>query len=393
MKKFFLCTLSFVALSLIMAACGGNEPESHLKNFKVELANITENSVDLKVTSEDEEIYYFDFDLLTAELFAKMSREDLEKRLQEAHKSDKFPFALCHDQQPWKYDNLEAGTNYVLYVMQVGEGYTIVDDVEWITFKTAGTAETTPEGAIKGKFSVGENKKVQFSQGNLQYQASTETWRFALHQWDFAGDADKDGWIDLFGWGTGDDPTKNTGKEEDFADFTDWGDNAISNGGNTAKLWRTLKMDEWVYLFFKRTDAAHLFGMGTVNGVNGVILLPDNWSGEKFTDTENGLTDEDGDYGECYYNSKGTYVAFNHSYEGEAWSAMEKAGAVFFPAAGFRSTTKYYFIGTQGMYWSKTPHEKADQRYNFGFSEKYLWPQTYGRCKSGLSVRLVHDVK
>ena len=39
--------------------------------------------------------------------------------------------------------------------------------------------DTVPEGVINGLFSVSSTKKVYFSQGNLQYQASTNTWRFA----------------------------------------------------------------------------------------------------------------------------------------------------------------------------------------------------------------------
>ncbi len=82
-------------------------------------------------------------------------------------------------------------------------------------------AASVPEGAINGKFSVASGKQVYFSKGNLQYQASSNTWRFAEHQYDFVGDdtngnvsvgSDKcnnalisssyTGWIDLFGWGT-----------------------------------------------------------------------------------------------------------------------------------------------------------------------------------------------
>ena len=37
------------------------------------------------------------------------------------------------------------------------------------------------EGSLSGVFSVGNGKQVRFSQGNLQYQASTDTWRFAEH--------------------------------------------------------------------------------------------------------------------------------------------------------------------------------------------------------------------
>ena len=50
------------------------------------------------------------------------------------------------------------------------------------------------EGALPGLFSVSDNKKVSFSKGNLQYQASTNTWRFAEQQYLYG---------DLFGWGTG----------------------------------------------------------------------------------------------------------------------------------------------------------------------------------------------
>lgn len=76
-------------------------------------------------------------------------------------------------------------------------------------------------GALPGEFSVSDTKKVRFSQGNLQYRASTQTWRFATNQYDFVGNNSGgnvyengikctnaligdsySGWIDLFGWGT-----------------------------------------------------------------------------------------------------------------------------------------------------------------------------------------------
>jgi len=43
------------------------------------------------------------------------------------------------------------------------------------------------DGALDGVFSVAPNKKVVFSQGNMQYQASTKKWRFAEHQYDYIG--------------------------------------------------------------------------------------------------------------------------------------------------------------------------------------------------------------
>ena len=117
-------------------------------------------------------------------------------------------------------------------------------------------------GAINGVFSVSSSKKVNFSQGNLQYQASTRTWRFAEHQWDITGSENSkisenySGWIDLFGWGTsgynGKNPwmtsTESTNYGNGYNDIAgtnyDWGVyNTISNGGG--KRWRTLTGDEW----------------------------------------------------------------------------------------------------------------------------------------------------
>ena len=100
------------------------------------------------------------------------------------------------------------------------------------------------EGTLSGLFSVSVSKQVHFSQGNLQYQASSNTWRFAEHQHDCIGDANENmspnysGWIDLFVWGTGErEPTLMLAN---YGTFKDWGVNAISNGGNQANNgWRT----------------------------------------------------------------------------------------------------------------------------------------------------------
>ena len=55
------------------------------------------------------------------------------------------------------------------------------------TTEHATGASLLPEGAIDGFVSIGENKRVVFSQGNLQYQASTDSWRFADEQYTLIG--------------------------------------------------------------------------------------------------------------------------------------------------------------------------------------------------------------
>lgn len=252
-------------------------------------------------------------------------------------------------------------------------------------------------GALSGKFSVSPTTQVQFSQGNLQYRASTQTWRFAENQYDVLGynniniSSTYDGWIDLFGWGTGNNPTNTSTDNNDYSTFSDWGVNAISNGGNKANLWRTLTKDEWVYLFQTRANAAFLFGLGNVNGINGTIILPDNWSipqGATFTPSINqGLKDK-GDY----YSSNNREVNnfLDNTYTAEQWSIIESAGAVFLPCGAMREggTDVKYEGGRFGKYWSSTPDYEM-RAYDLGFNTYSLEPQNYTGRKCGVSVRLV----
>ena len=269
----------------------------------------------------------------------------------------------------------------------------------------ASIAVMATEGALSGKFTINANgDQVVFSQGNLQYQASTQTWRFATNQYDYIGDAtngnvydndvkcnnafianDYSGWIDLFGWGTGNDPNKVYDNPVNYGTFTDWGTNIIINGGNEANLWRSLTKDEWVYLFCGRTDASKLFGMGIVNGVNGVILLPDEWTDDKFSDTENGLDARPDSY---YYNSSGTNFSF-HAYTREQWeTVMESAGAVFLPATGGRIGIDAESDNSAGSVWSATPI-RVGSAYRLFFDGFKLYPQDDVYRYPGFSVRLV----
>lgn len=229
-----------------------------------------------------------------------------------------------------------------------------------------------------GLFSVSPTKKVFFSPGNLQYQASTNTWRFAEHQYDYVGAdnsnicATYSGWIDLFGWGTGNNPTLSSTNDTDYGTFVDWGTNAISNGGNTANQWRTLTSAEWEYLFNN-----HQYGIGNVNGVGGVILLPDSWtqpSGCSFTAEP---ASNNGDW-------------THNSYTLAQWANMEAAGAVFLPAAGVRDGTNVFGMGSNGVYWSSTPNSESYANL-LDFRSDYLYAMTYGLRHYGFSVRLVRD--
>ena len=241
-----------------------------------------------------------------------------------------------------------------------------------------------------GLFSASADKQIIFSSGNLQYHPANNEWRFAANQTDYIGDANStisetyNGWIDLFGWGTGDAPTKSSPFYSAYQTFVDWGTNTI--GTDAPNTWRTLSKDEWNYIFYNRPNAQSLFALGSVNGVNGTIILPDNWTtpaGVSFVaSTTNGLSWQGG----YYYNSNGTNYGDN-TYTSEQWSKMEQAGAVFLPASGSRSDTNVGDVGNIGRSWSSTGREEF-YAYGVDFQSNSLNPQTNLVRDCGFSVRL-----
>ena len=275
-----------------------------------------------------------------------------------------------------------------------------------------------PQGALPGVFSVASGRTVHFSQGNLQYigSAATPYWKFAEHQYDILGtttgqnsaaaNVDRD----LFGWGTSGwnngntyyQPynTSNTGNSSDGYGYgpmdgssytynltgsyanADWGVyNAISNGGNVAGLWRTLTHDEWGYLFNTRSSstvngtANARYAKGTVNSVAGVILFPDSY------------THPDGVAQPTNINSSGANFTGNN-YSTSDWTAMQTAGAVFLPAAGFRIGPAVNNVRTYGYYWSSSYYSIVYACDVYFFNDNLITEGSSYR-RNGFSVRLV----
>ena len=234
--------------------------------------------------------------------------------------------------------------------------------------------------SANGAFSVSSTKKVNFAKGNLQYQASTNTWRFAEHQWDMIGDANKNissdysGWIDLFGWGTGNDPTMIVVHGGFYSQFSDWGNNNISNG--EGKNWFTLTLEEWKYVCDRRSTTSGIrYAKAIVHGVNGVILLPDNWSRSNYSLYE--------------INKYNASFSSNRISLADWTNRLEPNGAVFLPAAGGRFKSDVNNVGTYGFYWSATHKDDGFNAYKLWFDERYVVPSGCSGRNSGDSVRLV----
>ena len=315
----------------------------------------------------------------------------------------------CHATLPYGWDGGYVLNGLVPNTTYFARGYVDTDAGTTygneISFTTDDGPYQVPEGAVKGLFSTGEGSLVFFSKGNLQYQATTGTWRFAERQYDYVGKDNQhisssyDGWIDLFGWGTsGFDhgavnfqpwsrskdtksdvlyyaygkPDKNLYEEDGKAD---WGYNRIVNGGNVENLWRTPTVSEWVHLLFNRnTSSGVRFAKAQVAGVSGLILLPDNWRIAVYP--LNSANNGSAGYGSNKISSSD-------------WAALlEPAGAVFIPEAGV-STIDGIFSHMGGYYTSSAASTDA---YHFVMYADLLCFDTRGHRCDGLSVRLVQDL-
>ena len=247
-------------------------------------------------------------------------------------------------------------------------------------------------------FSVSSNQKVFFSPGNLQCIPNTRAWRFAENQWGYIGvggpsepgnahrmwegDSYTD-WYDIFGWGTWTGSSPNPAKADQYNTSYAWGDgdfteeSLLANAPLPGKNWRTLSQTEWAYLFNTReTTSGVRYAKATVNSVEGVILLPDDWSTSYHSLASTNTA-------EAAYTANEISAA--------AWMIdFEAHGAIFLPVA----TIHYYGYGPEllhtGNYWSSTPYYET-QAYCVNFSSSTL-SASYTRDRStAISVRLVYN--
>ncbi len=264
------------------------------------------------------------------------------------------------------------------------------DDCE-ATYGVASVTFTRDGAQYKsGHFSVSATKAVKFSPANLAYDTSSGEFYFFENQYDYShntGDV-----RDLFAYGASGYDSKSpdgdayaTGDIEDT--YYDWGVyNAITHtiGSSTTEYdageWRTLTWDEWYYLGYTRTNHATLIGGAKVNGIFGVILLPDDWVAPSNLPTfvaSFAFTDVSDDV---------------NTYTAEQWAIFENSGAVFLPAV-CNSGCIVTEDATQAYcsYWSATQYDDTHgQRADFGNEDRYF-REVDAEKQIRSSVRLVQD--
>ena len=326
-------------------------------------------------------------------------------------------------------------------------------DLVWHSGAFSAAHATNPASLDIDGNEFGSSYYIVFSRGNLQYNNTQNKWRFAKHQYDFVGGgllgsnntylgnvvlneddgtspalssnssanrSDNEqinnsgyfGWIDLFGWGTGDNPMKCRQENSYYSDWHEWGDHSIANDGtaNANGFWYTLGRDEWQYMIEHRcggqSSAESRIGLAVVAGVKGMILLPDLFNTASMPS------------GCPTWEVAGTYTlvdnSWNMTFTAAQWKSMEERGAVFFPAAGYRGSTAFNLYcldfdgggptGTggrdqdHGAYWSSTKATAYtdascyEMRFGNNMTNNHVNPGYYMAPDNGHSVRLAHRV-
>ena len=248
------------------------------------------------------------------------------------------------------------------------------------------------EGALPGVFTLKDGKKIRFAQGNLQFNPKKYEFRFAKEQYETLGkEANEkcapnyDGWIDIFGWGTsgymGCQPFEDDLNEKDYGpasgDLTgenanyDWGVyNPITNGGNKEGLWRTPTSEEMRYILAERPNAAKLKLKCMVCGVEGFIIMPDDfWSIRLRFPIEISSTDPK-----------------DNQFDKDQWEFLESVGVLFIPSSCY----KYFESWSSRWYWYADSSFWTTTRM---YHATYNGISTVTRRWHKFPVRLVKDVK
>ena len=291
-------------------------------------------------------------------------------------------------------------------------------------------------GKLSGAFHTAANEVCYFSMGNLQYQASTNTWRYAKRQFDYVGYEHLDGtslqrwgtvvdnglrsnndnasdtyngWVDVFQWGTSflshgaqqvwpwsrwntdHDLThfyaygNSTANLSDNLGTADWGYNAISNGHNTQGSQKfTPSSAQMNYLLYNRsgneapdidntTDAR--FALARLN-INDTIVRGIMIFPDEmiWPSTVPYPTHINDNNGNQPF--AGGWAADFTTFTEREWSLLEHEGVVFLPCAGCwgEGNTMDNWGNYGGRYWlSDITISDVNKAYEFAFSPQHVY--------------------
>ena len=259
-------------------------------------------------------------------------------------------------------DDLSGGTDYslssitqlisvpyALYANSAGDYEARLAALEARADAMETTMASVPTYHADG-FSIAPNRQVKFAKGNLCYNYSTKKYAFATNQYTFS--------IDYTSLKNGSGTTYvfrqnrydgfyNTDEQDFLSNSTNTQyDIAYYAKANIGSGWFTPAAEHWNYLIYMRTNANKLYSRATVNGIAGLIILPDGWV------LPSGLT---------FKPVQSSWTANNYTIA--QWTQMESAGAVFLPnttnTETLINTSQYFKEGAKGYRCSTTM-----QKYN-----------------------------
>ena len=231
-------------------------------------------------------------------------------------------------------------------------------------------------GALKGKFSIGNNKQVYFSKGNLWYSpAGSGTFQLEENQWDKqAGSSWNPNHVCHFFWSKSPWVTyveayfEGEGTSADDVYFTNNtintpNENLYVNGQRG--IWRCLSHEEFQCILDRDlwNDGTKSYAAGAYSGVKGYVFFPDDW--DKEASYANGIT-----YGVTDFAANTiTDDMFAH-------------GAVFLPYAGSRD-----------QYGNINNNDDSDISANYHFSDSYGKDLAYYLTFNGASIAIYASVR
>lgn len=219
-------------------------------------------------------------------------------------------------------------------------------------------------------FCVSNNyDKIQFSPGIVE-QCYNGDLRFSGSQYSYRGSNQintigfslvgdyipESAWRDYLPWGTVSFNRFNP--YDNGSTFNDWGNTDYFN-----RQYRTLSREEWSHLIARTRKAG-----ATVNGVNGIVLLPNNWIG-----CPTGCSFVDG-FEDGYSTN---------TYDLTQWADMEARGVAFLPACGFG--------GFEGSIPGSIPANRVGEVGGYWLSNNTLWCLKIS--SSGMSLVSLSDLR
>lgn len=275
-------------------------------------------------------------------------------------------------------------------------------------------------GMLPGKFKVDDSgKQVHFAQGNLIYDNGT--FYFHENQYDrcftAAGNIGSNyaetGKFDLFGWGTGSlteisnryaqpwltttsNPEKygvkyiseGTSQDEIYMLNANWAGGTnyetydwAHNNSLIGTKWYTISNIYTKYIIGfdgESYRSGNRYVKGNVNGVNGLIILPDGWTSKPEGDPL---------YLKNFNKHDKSFSA--NTITAENWEAYEFAGCVFLPNGGYRSGTSLTSV-SNGFYWTRSSSSSGKKdACGIWISNDNVKPQHEMVRNRGCMVRLI----